>query len=194
MEQVSEDITSQGNEYYNGIPKLPQSEGCDEVTFSDGINDSPSNSRTKVFSKPFLNAKTRAWEHIRAETKCVKNGLEDVGLTKIADIKKNQNKGVNRFRKSRIYRTISSMDTEIDRPTDLEAETASSSKYCHSECYQTSEKVAKIFPSRVQNKIIKIFRKFYVNEFDKICKTQKVNFPRKVRTMPKEKFLDLIVS
>lgn len=141
--------------------------------------------RIKKFSDLNKCKNTRAWEVIQNNSNKTYLLQNEKVLDHVIKAKKTQNCGGERSRKSKVY--------AVNRVCNMERDTIPSSQYSQAS-HPISERVSKVYPHRVGQKIMRIYRKYYKTLFDQYLKKQKIVFNRVAKTMKKEKFEDLLIN
>lgn len=151
--------------------------------FHDALFDICSN-KVKKFTDLSQCKNRRAWEVIQKNSNQLHKEPQKV-LDQIMKAKRNQNWGGERMRGSKIY--------TASRICNMERDTIPSSQ-CSQASNTTGDTVTKVYPFKLNQKIIRILRKHYKNLFEKYLKQNNVVFNRAAKNMKKEKFDDFLLS
>lgn len=154
----------------------------DENLIEALIPDDLCNGKRKRFSQKYDTSKSRAWEVIQKNSnKLCQNdsSLLDV----ISKVKRNQNIGNFKSKTSKIFSLMVNKE--------IESNTAHSSQKSASIPVQSP--VITVSPSKLEQKIIRMFRRYYKCKFEEDLKAQGVNFKRQAGKMTKEEFIENIL-
>jgi hypothetical protein len=142
--------------------------------------------KIKKFTNPAKISNKRAWEVIQNYSNELYFGLDDRITKKVIKAKKNQNCGGRRQRASKIYSHSELLSLK-------EKDTNPSSRHS-GVITEESRGVTKVYPYKVTQKIIRIFKKYFKKLFERYLKHQKITFNREAKRMNKEAFDDHLIS
>jgi hypothetical protein len=131
----------------------------------------------KVFSDLSSKNTIRAWEKIQKVSKLLKTPHRSLVIQEIIKAKRTQNCGGDRFiKRHSAAPTVQTGDKD----------TIPSSK--NSLSLSVDQKVSKIYPYKVHQKIFRFFRKYFKTQFETFLKGKKVVFNRVVKKMSQDDF------
>lgn len=139
--------------------------------------------KKKIFSDLSSKNTIRAWEKIQNVSKLLKTEHRPLVIEEIIKAKRNQNCGGDRF---------AARHSPPAPAVSGDKDTFRSSKQSIS--LSVEQKVTKVYPYKIHQKIFRIMRKYFKLKFEKFLKAKKIVFNRAAKNMDQDTFNSYLID